>query len=228
MKRLLWLVPFLMVAFAVGDTTNVVVSIQIERDNGSSYRQAVPLYGWQFFPDTTNGYNRLCASSVCGTLNSSEIGIGTNAPASMLHIHKDSPTAAQILFTISTSDDSQRFYVDEDGSCYMDYILYVPTEIRACLIKAYASSEDLELTTSDATGGHDIYLTKTAGGTQLARFTGDGYAAIGTNSNPTVPLTVGPTNAAGLIVILEQCPTADPSVTGALWASNGILRVSGY
>ncbi len=49
-----------------------------------------------------------------------QVGIGIVIPDAKLHVDLDSPTANEFIFKLSTSDDTQRFAVDEDGDIFAD------------------------------------------------------------------------------------------------------------
>ena len=53
------------------------------------------------------------------------VGIGETTPVANLHIYQDTPAANDELLRIGTSDDADRFNVDEDGDIEMDGDVYV-------------------------------------------------------------------------------------------------------
>jgi len=48
------------------------------------------------------------------------VGIGISGPSTNLHIYQDTPSEDQKLFSIGTSGDAERFFIDEDGDVGMD------------------------------------------------------------------------------------------------------------
>jgi uncharacterized protein YkvS len=55
------------------------------------------------------------STSALTVIDGGNVGIGTDSPSAKLNIYQNAPTANQVLFRVGTSDNSDRFYIDEDG-----------------------------------------------------------------------------------------------------------------
>ena len=78
------------------------------------------------------------------------VGIKIEVPGANLHVYQDAPTSNQALFRVSTSADTSRFNVDEDGDVSHDGSLTVGTDIVVGGSDIYDSSGQLRLYGEDS------------------------------------------------------------------------------
>ena len=171
---------------------------------------------------------------------SGRVGVGTTTPSANLYIYQDSPTANQKLFQVGTSNDSNRFSIDEDGDVSMDAAITTTGNITvggvyfsssgASIIRqngAWAGSAlgiigganaasylTFKSTTAAGTSDYINFNVGNNGAIKAMRIVSSGNVGIGTTT-PQYDLHISDaTNASSTIAV------GDAAVTGCLVMGN--------